>query len=160
MNGAVSRTPLPGSLSLAFRFALREMRGGLSGFLVFLACISLGVAAIAGVNSVARSIMDGVAGQANILGGDIRFLLNQRRRIPPSAPSSSGLGTVSESSLMRSMARWDGSTRRWSRLRRWTSPYHSLARWKTEPALPRADLFAKRRVTYGAAGRAVLCSSG
>ena len=30
---------------LATRFALREMRGGLSGFVVFLACIALGVAA-------------------------------------------------------------------------------------------------------------------
>ena len=41
------------SLPLAFRFARRELRGGLAGFGIFLACIALGVAAIAGVGSVA-----------------------------------------------------------------------------------------------------------
>ena len=35
------------NLLLALKFALREMRGGLSGFYIFLACIVLGVAAIA-----------------------------------------------------------------------------------------------------------------
>ena len=45
--------------SLTWRFALREMRGGLRGFAVFIACIALGVAAIAGVGSFARSLGDG-----------------------------------------------------------------------------------------------------
>jgi putative ABC transport system permease protein len=71
--------PLAQTLKLAVRFSLREMRGGLSGFLIFLTCIALGVAAIGGVNSVARAIAEGVAneGQA-LLGGDIRFQINQR----------------------------------------------------------------------------------
>ena len=37
------------------RYALRELRGGLRGFYVFIACIALGVMAIAGVGSVAAS---------------------------------------------------------------------------------------------------------
>jgi putative ABC transport system permease protein len=41
---------------LALRFALRELRGGLRGFYVFIACIALGVMAIAGVGSVAASL--------------------------------------------------------------------------------------------------------
>ena len=41
---------------LRWRFALRELRGGLRGFFVFLACIALGVTAIAGVGSFARSL--------------------------------------------------------------------------------------------------------
>ena len=53
----------PANLPLALRFALREMRGGLSGFFIFIACIALGVGAIGGVNSVARSIAAGVASQ-------------------------------------------------------------------------------------------------
>ena len=54
-------------LRLALRFALREMRGGLSGFLIFVTCIALGVAAIGGVNSVARAIGAGVAnGRAHL----------------------------------------------------------------------------------------------
>ena len=54
------------SSSLALRFALREMRGGLAGFLIFITCIALGVAAIGGVNSVARAISEAVADQAGI----------------------------------------------------------------------------------------------
>ena len=46
--------------ALALRFALRELRGGLRGFYVFLACIALGVAAISGVNAVALSITGGI----------------------------------------------------------------------------------------------------
>ncbi len=40
------------SLRIATRFARRELRGGLSGFRIFIACLALGVAAIAGVGSV------------------------------------------------------------------------------------------------------------
>ncbi|MGB3832714.1 MAG: ABC transporter permease [Mesorhizobium sp.] len=145
--------PLPGSLSLAFRFALREMRGGLSGFLVFLACISLGVAAIAGVNSVARSIMDGVAGQGQtILGGDIRFQLNQREADTAERAFLDGLGTVSESSLMRSMARLpDGSDQALVEAKAVDDAYPLYGALETEPALPRADLFGEKAGAYGAA---------
>jgi putative ABC transport system permease protein len=44
-----------GTLSLAIRYALRELRSGLRGFYVFIACIALGVMAIAGVGSVAAA---------------------------------------------------------------------------------------------------------
>ena len=47
--------------SLALRYALRELRGGLRGFYVFIACIALGVMAIAGVGSVSASFSDGLA---------------------------------------------------------------------------------------------------
>ena len=40
---------------LPLRYAFRELRGGLCGFYVFIACIALGVLAIAGVGSVAAS---------------------------------------------------------------------------------------------------------
>jgi len=41
------------------RFALRELRGGLHGFRIFVACIALGVMAIAGVGSFSRSLTTG-----------------------------------------------------------------------------------------------------
>ena len=64
---------------LALRYAWRKLRGGLRGFGVFIACIALGVMAIAGVGSVAQSLADGLsqAGSA-ILGGDLNFSLVQR----------------------------------------------------------------------------------
>jgi putative ABC transport system permease protein len=58
------------SLSLAARFARREMRGGLHGFRLFLACLALGVAAIAAVGSVRAAIEAGLAREgAALLGG-------------------------------------------------------------------------------------------
>ena len=48
---------------LALRFALRDFRGGLRGFGIFLGCIALGVAAITGVGSVSLSLKDGLAQQ-------------------------------------------------------------------------------------------------
>jgi len=59
------------SLGLAARFARRELRGGLRGFRIFLACLALGVAAIAAVGTVRSAIQAGLAEQgAAILGGD------------------------------------------------------------------------------------------
>ena len=49
--------------SVALRFAFRELRHGaraLRGFGVFLGCLALGVAAIAGVQSTATSIVSGL----------------------------------------------------------------------------------------------------
>jgi putative ABC transport system permease protein len=42
-------------LGLAWRLARRELRGGLKGFGVLLACLCLGVAVIAGVGSLGAS---------------------------------------------------------------------------------------------------------
>jgi putative ABC transport system permease protein len=64
---------------VALRFAWRELRGGLSGFRVFVACIALGVMAIAGVGSVAQSLAEGLSRAGGvILGGDLAFSLVQR----------------------------------------------------------------------------------
>jgi len=111
------------------------------------------VAAIAGVNSVARSIMDGVAGQGQtILGGDIRFQLNQREADTAERAFLDGLGTVSESSLMRSMARLpDGSDQALVEAKAVDDAYPLYGALETEPALPRADLFGEKAGAYGAA---------
>ena len=59
------------SLQLAARFARCEMRGGLQGFRLFLACLALGVAAIAAVGSVRAAIEAGLSREgAALLGGD------------------------------------------------------------------------------------------
>jgi putative ABC transport system permease protein len=99
------------SLTLILRFALRELRGGLRGFGVFLACIALGVMAIAGVGSVARGMTEGVAREGRvILGGDISFSLVQRQANPDERKYLDRLGRVSEVATLRGMARRiDGS---------------------------------------------------
>ena len=140
-------------LPLAFRFASREMRGGLRGFLIFLTCIALGVAAIGGVNSVARAITAGVAseGQA-LLGGDIRFQLIQREATDKERAFLDSLGTVSHNAGMRSMARLeDGSDQSLVEAKAVDDVYPLYGQLVTEPALPRAELFAEKAGAYGAA---------
>lgn len=67
------------SLRLAARFARRELRGGLHGFRIFLACLALGVAAIAAVGSVRASIEAGLAREgAALLGGDAEIEFTYR----------------------------------------------------------------------------------
>lgn len=93
-------------LLLAFRFALREMRGGLRGFYIFLACIALGVAAISGVNSVARSITAGIAEEGqSILGGDVALTLTQRELSEDQMKFIQTFGDVTKNVGMRGMAR-------------------------------------------------------
>ncbi|WP_299547671.1 FtsX-like permease family protein [uncultured Tateyamaria sp.] len=59
------------SIATSARFARRELRGGLRGFRIFLACLSLGVAAIAAVGSVRSAIEAGLEREgAALLGGD------------------------------------------------------------------------------------------
>ena len=53
-------TPFAAGYGFAGRFAWRDLRGGLRGFGVFIACIALGVLAIAGVGSVAASLTEGI----------------------------------------------------------------------------------------------------
>ncbi len=57
---------------LAWRLALRDLRGGLRGMRVVLACLALGVAAIAAVGSLRAALDRGLAHDgAVLLGGDI-----------------------------------------------------------------------------------------
>ncbi|PSJ53157.1 ABC transporter permease [Kumtagia ephedrae] len=146
------------SLKLALRFALREMRGGLSGFLIFLTCIALGVGAIGGVNSVAQAISSGVAteGQA-LLGGDIRFALNQREATPDERAFLDRLGTLAVSAGMRSMARLeDGSDQALVEAKAVDAAYPLYGTLVTRPALPAPDLFAEEDGVYGAAAADLL----
>lgn len=67
------------SLSTAARLARRELRGGLRGFRIFLACVILGVAAIAAVGTVRESIANGLAREgATLLGGDAEIEFTYR----------------------------------------------------------------------------------
>ncbi len=95
-------------LGLAARFALREMRGGLKGFYVFIACIALGVAAIAGVASFSRALTEGISaeGQA-ILGGDLAFSLIHREATPDQLAYLQNMGDISRISSLRAMGRTD-----------------------------------------------------
>ncbi len=94
------------SLRVAFRIARRELRGGLAGFRVFLACLALGVAAIAAVGSVRQSIELGLEAEgAALLGGDAEIELTYRFAEPEERAWMDAIATeVSEIVDFRSMA--------------------------------------------------------
>lgn len=67
------------SLAHAARIARRELRGGLAGFRVFIACLALGVAAIAAVGLVRESLTQGLTREgATMLGGDAEMRFTYR----------------------------------------------------------------------------------
>lgn len=60
--------------ALALTYARRELRAGLGGFRIFLACLALGVAAIAGVGSMGQAVEAGLRADGQVLlGGDVAF---------------------------------------------------------------------------------------
>ncbi|MFY0692869.1 MAG: FtsX-like permease family protein [Paracoccaceae bacterium] len=67
------------TLSVAARIARRELRGGIKGFRVFLACLALGVGAIAAIGTVRSAIEAGLDREgASLLGGDVAIQLTYR----------------------------------------------------------------------------------
>ncbi|WJR69232.1 ABC transporter permease [Neorhizobium sp. CSC1952] len=145
------RRALP-RLSIAFRLALREMRGGLAGFYIFLACIALGTGAIAAVNSVSRAITGAIASQGQeILAGDIRFELNNREATGEERAFLEGLGQVSVSTGLRSMARKpDGSEQALVEVKAVDGAYPLYGTFGSEPSAPLSDLLAGNGETFGA----------
>lgn len=81
MDSAAARRTQPTALSIAARIARRELRGGFRSFWLFCLCLTLGVGAIALVQSVSRAALDGIYENGReILGGDISL---DRRYTPP-----------------------------------------------------------------------------
>ncbi|MDO7733048.1 MAG: drug:proton antiporter, partial [Paracoccaceae bacterium] len=65
--------------SFALKLAVRELRGGLNGFRIFLLCLMLGVGAIAAVGLVRAAIESGLKSQgAALLGGDAALKFTYR----------------------------------------------------------------------------------
>ncbi|OWV67074.1 glycosyl transferase family 1 [Rhizobium sp. R339] len=145
-------------VSLAFRLALRELRGGIRGFYIFLACIALGTGAIAAVNSVSQSITDTIASQGQeLLAGDVRFELNNREATPEEMSFLEGLGKVSVSTGLRSMARKpDGSDQALVEVKAVDDAYPLYGRFEAEPNYSLAALLSGEGGTYGAVAAPLL----
>lgn len=145
-------------VSLALRLALRELRGGIRGFYIFLACIALGTGAIAAVNSVSQSITDTIASQGQeLLAGDVRFELNNREATPAEMNFLEGLGAVSVSTGLRSMARKpDGSDQALVEVKAVDDAYPLYGKFAAAPDYPLAALLSSEGGTYGAVAAPLL----
>lgn len=126
------------SLQNAARLARRELRGGLRGFRIFLACIVLGVAAIALVGTIRESINAGLSAEgASLLGGDAemeftyRFATEDERAWMEDAAEA-----VSEIADFRSMATVPDGTRALSQVKAVDRAYPLVGRVTLDPPIP------------------------
>ena len=93
-------------LRLAFTLARREMRSGLGGFRLFIACLALGVGAIAAILSFSRAVEEGLRADAReILGGDVAVSLLYREATPEQIAWLGKQGEMTRWIDSRSMAR-------------------------------------------------------
>jgi putative ABC transport system permease protein len=140
------------TLWLSLRYALRELRGGLRGFYVFIACIALGVMAIAGVGSVAASLGDGMASEGrNLLGGDVAFLLFQREATSDELGFLRSRGQVSAIATLRAMVRAQDGKLALIEIKAVDNTYPAIGQLDLEPAMPVGDLLAEHDGVFGAA---------
>ena len=140
-------------MSLAFRFAWRELRSGIAGFRVFLACLALGVAAIAASGSTAEAFRQGLASQAReILGGDLVVSIDQRRFTPEERGWLGALGPHAWSVRANGMAETASGERRLVDMRGVDASYPLVGKVELTGA---PDLVSAFRVEQGVAGAVV-----
>lgn len=136
------------SFPIAIRIARRELRAGLSGFRVFLACLALGVAAIAAVGTVRSSIGAGLSAEgAAMLGGDAEVSFTYRfARAEERALLDEISDNVSETVDFRSLAAVslpDGtSDRALTQVRAVDSAYPLIGAVTLTPEMPLSDALA------------------
>jgi putative ABC transport system permease protein len=133
------------SLALAARLARREMRGGLRGFRLFLACLALGVAAIAAVGSVRAAIEEGLKREgASLLGGAAELDFTYRFATPEErAWVEDRAAEVSEIAEFRSMA-GVGDDRALTQVKAVDDAYPLFGAVALDPDMPLAEALADR----------------
>lgn len=145
-----SSSPLP---FLALRLALRDARGGIKGLRIFVACLVLGVAAMAGVGSLTSAIMEGLSREGqSLLGGDVEATLSQRAASAEELAFLADSGTVSAIRYLRSMVRDARSDeRRLAEVKAVDDAYPLYGRVTLSPSMTVATALGRRAGVWGAA---------
>ena len=147
----------PAGWRVSIAFALRNLRHGLRGFGVFLACIALGVGSITGVGSVARALGDGLASQGRlILGGDVSASLLQREATPEELAWLRSKGQMHAVATMRAMVRTTDGRSALVEPKAVGEGYPAVGSIEFAPALGLEQVLAKDGQVYGAAADEVL----
>ena len=141
------------TLALAWRLAGRELRGGLKGFRIFLACLALGVATIAGIGSIAEALIAGLARDGRVLlGGDVALRLTHRAITPEQKSWLNDRADISAVITMRSMAhRPDSERRTLIYLKAVDNHYPLYGQFVLNKGPMTDELFAVRNGAWGAA---------
>src|SRR5438128_5843412 len=141
-----------GGRLLPLRFAARELRGGLRGFYVFIACTALGVMAIAGVSSLAAGLAEGLAREGRvILGGDLAFTLSMRSANAEERAFLDRQGAVSLAATMRAMARAQDGRTTLVEVKAVDAAYPLYGNVALDPQQPLTQALAQRDGAFGAA---------
>ncbi|SHI88973.1 putative ABC transport system permease protein [Palleronia salina] len=147
-------------MSVAWTIARRELRGGLKGFRVFLACLALGIAAIAAVGSVREAISDGLSREgARILGGDASVEFTYRFAEDAERAALEDLGRVSEIVEFRSMAvvgQGDDTRRGLTEIKGVDDAYPLYGSVVLDPAMPLDEALAPGEVPGAAMDRVLI----
>jgi putative ABC transport system permease protein len=136
----------------AFRLAARELRGGVRGFRIFLACLVLGVGAIAAIDSLGASVTAAIRQDARTLfGGDVGVRLVHRPATEAERQYLETSGAVSEIALLRAMAvSLDGTRHTLIELKAVDTAYPLYGAVDLAPAGPLDAALAPRDGVYGA----------
>src|SRR6202011_2498482 len=119
---------------------------------VFIACIALGVMAIAGVGSVAASLGEGLAREGRtLLGAEVAFSLIQREAKPAEVAFLGSRGEVSIAATLRAMARAGDGRLALVELKAVDGNYPMLGEVTLNPKIALPDLLAERDGAFGAA---------
>jgi putative ABC transport system permease protein len=142
---------------LIARLVVRDLRGGLRGLRIFLACVAIGVAAITGVGAVATSLLTSFAAQGRVmLGGDLSFSRSQRPLADAERAWLSSLGAVSEIASLRATARASNDDAATVEVKAVDAAYPLTGAVVVEPAQPVADALKQANGAFGALADAAL----
>ncbi len=156
MNALAGIAKASGRAPIA-RFAFRDLRGGLAGLRIFLICIALGVAAIVGVESLARALDDGLGREGRvILGGDASFSLIHRRLAPDEQAFLERYGSLSTIATMRAMARTDGGDAALVEVKAVEPSWPRIGEARFDPPITMAEALGEKDGGYGAVAEEAL----
>ncbi len=156
MNAPAAFPRARGRTSMA-RFAIRDLRGGLGGLRIFFLCIALGVAAIVGVESLARALNDGLGREGRvILGGDASFSLIHRRLSADEQQFLETRGSLSMVATMRAMARAESDDAALIEIKAVEPSWPRIGAAVLAPPVPIADALAEKDGAFGAAAEEAL----
>ncbi len=150
-------TAQPSRLALALRFALRDFRGGVRGFGIFLACIAIGVAAITAVAAISRGLTDGIAREGRvILGADAAFVTIQREATEAERRFLDSRGRVTPLAYIRAMVRAADGSSVLTEAKAVDMAWPMFGRAVFAPNMTTAEVLAERDGVFGAAAEPLL----
>ncbi|OJY38796.1 MAG: glycosyl transferase family 1 [Rhizobiales bacterium 65-9] len=123
------------------RIALRDLRAGLTGFRVCIACLAIGVASITGIGALSTSLVGGMTREGRtILGGDAAFFIVNRDIAPEERQRLERLGRLSSIITTRAMLRLPSNDATLVELKAVDGAYPAAGALTTDPPLGAAAL--------------------